>query len=301
MKLSVPRAQSIVRNSSIAFIPAARPQGIRRRRIKKNNFDPDNQYMKTLPQKILLILIGRLGDFIVATSFIRSLRRNMPKAEITLITSRRAYHTALSDPNLDKVRLLSDAAFFWRNLKFAGFIFQKHDLLIDLNPSYSRASMALAAISGAVRKIAFAKKDPLGIYDLLIPHDPDNDYFWDKYARLAAETGITYEEGMRIYHDPGDEQKASDIIGALNIAGGMKPVAIHAGDFKKYDNRWPEEKFVELTGLLKTIPGIEPVYIIGPKEENATHNGILRHLPGTKYILPHSVPVLSCILKKTSA
>ncbi len=248
--------------------------------------------------RILLILIGRLGDLIIATPFIKALRGKYPSAFISLIVSRKAYSLARLDPNLSEVKLLHDWHLFPKNLRFLGLAAEKYHTAIDLNPSYSRASLALMALSMARERIAFQKSAPAGFYTHVLPHDPENEHFPERYNRLAEFFDAPYDPKPAVYPSAGDLKSAEAVIKNLNLPKGKFLLGIHAGNFKKLKNRWPEEKFVELTKKLSKMPDIQPIYILGAGEEEKTFSGILRHLPSVPYILPQPIAVTAGILAK---
>jgi len=250
-------------------------------------------------KKILLILIGRLGDYIITTAFHKSVRTRFPKAKIIFLTSEKSEYLAQKSKYFNKVLTLRN----WLNPANIRFLFlgrENYDMTIDLNPSYSRTSMALVKLSGAPLRISFKKRAPRGTYTHMIWHDSENEHFLDKYANLASFFNADYEPKLEISIDEKAEKDAEKIIAALNINADLPLVFIHPGNFKKKNNRWPEEKFVELTKRLSARHRLNLFYISGPGEKKIIEKNILSHLPQVKMIPPQKIDTLGALLKKSN-
>ncbi|MFH1619431.1 MAG: glycosyltransferase family 9 protein [bacterium] len=249
--------------------------------------------------RILLLWIGRLGDFIVATPLINAIRRRFPAAKISLLTAAKAAPLARLDPNIDEVLLLEGAQKFYLNLPHLFMAARCFDLAVDLNPSYSRASLFTILLSMAPVRVSFKKQKPVpaGAYTHLLDHDPDHEHFLDRYGRMAEFFGADYAPVMKVYPLKDHFEAAVSVLENLHPAPGTKIIGIHPGDFKKYDNRWPEDNFVEFTKKLLALRGVMPVYFIGPGEEKKIISGILNRLPhGIPYIMPQPAGVAAALL-----
>ena len=258
---------------------------------------PDNSASR---DKILLVMIGRLGDYILTTPFMDGLRKKYPAAVITLITSKKAANLAKTSRSIDRVVIFSG----WHDIPGTAKVFaaamKRYDLALDLNPAYSRTSLWLMSLTKAPERITFEKKAPAGTYTSLIAHDLANDHFMDKYVSLAARLGFTPPENMRITLSEETLLEGERLFRGLALPAGSFTVAIHPGNFKKFESRWPEEKFVEFTKALLTKAGFSVFYLPGLGEEKETEETILRFLPGVKHIPPKSAEVTAAILKNAS-
>lgn len=248
--------------------------------------------------RILLILLGRLGDYIITTPFLAGLREKYPASEITLITSAKAANLACGNPDLDRVVVFKGWHHPPSTIKMLLAARGRADLAVDLNPAYSRASLSLMKLSPAPERLAFVKKAPPGVYTAQVPHDLEKDHFMDKYVELARRLGFTPPESMRVTLSPDVLARGSELFRGLGLPEGRPAVAIHPGNFKKHENRWPEEKFVEFTRGLLARGDLSVFYLVGLGEENQTEEGILRHLPGVKHLPPESAEVTAAVLKR---
>ena len=69
-------------------------------------------------KNILLIQIGRLGDYLVTTGFINALRKKFPKARLTLVISKKGAPLARKSEDIDDIKFFSDWINPFANFKF---------------------------------------------------------------------------------------------------------------------------------------------------------------------------------------
>ncbi|MBI4056871.1 MAG: glycosyltransferase family 9 protein [Elusimicrobia bacterium] len=244
------------------------------------------------PKNILLIWIGRVGDFIVSTPFLASVRQAFPEAHITLLVRSTVSDLANLDPNLNECCALSFS-------QFLSVPFKKFDLVIDLNPSYSRTSGFLSLLTHSPRRISFQKKRGNLFYTDQVPFD-EKDHMLERYRKLAKYMGNSLEPFPQVYPLSSHRQEAGQILSRLNLNKDRKLIGIHPGNFKKFDHRWPEEKFVELTKKLTKVPQIQILYLTGPGEEEPIRK-ILEKIPvKIPQVPPTSLPVSAALIKKLS-
>lgn len=249
------------------------------------------------PRSILLVWIGRIGDYVVSTPFIRALRRRFPGARITMVTAPAPAQLAELDPNLDEVRVLHSAMHPLRNLSLAVKVFSGFDLAVDLNAAYSRSSGFFTRLSRAPVRVSFEKKLQSRFYTHAVAHDPLNEHFLDKYRRLAGFFGAEFEDTMRVYPGRDHFDRADSLLSALGLDPSKIWVGVHPGNFKKFDHRWPEEKFRALTLKLLERKDVEIVYLAGPGEEEPVSR-LLSGLGPVKALPSQPLPVSAAVLAR---
>jgi heptosyltransferase-2 len=252
------------------------------------------------PDKILLILIGRLGDYIATTPFLAGLREKYPSASITLITSAKARNLASTNRDIDRLVIFKGWHDLPGTLRVFAAAMRKYDLAIDLNPAYSRTSLRLIGLGKAAARLAFRKKAPEGAYTCLIDHDLAGEHMLDKYVNLAARLGFKPPENMRFTLSEKTLLKGERLFKALGLPPGNFVVAVHPGNFKKTENRWPENKFVEFTKEVLKREDTSVFYLAGPGEEKRIAQTILPFLPGIKLVPPAPEEVTAAVLKHAS-
>ncbi|MFA5139356.1 MAG: glycosyltransferase family 9 protein [Elusimicrobiota bacterium] len=211
-------------------------------------------------RSLVLLRIGRLGDLVIATPAITALRSRFPEARITLVTGERGQAAAALLPGVDETRVLRPLSAVRLAWELAT---ADADLLVDLNPSFSRSSWILARLAGARVKAGFAKGRGDGAYSLLAAAPAEDEHMLDRYARLAKLLSAPYEPRLRVLVRDEDRHDAKGRLAALRK--GRPLVGFFPGNFKKFDNRWPEEKFAELADRVREHADV--VFLPGPGEE----------------------------------
>ncbi|MBI4052135.1 MAG: glycosyltransferase family 9 protein [Elusimicrobia bacterium] len=244
------------------------------------------------PKRILLIWIGRLGDFIVSTPLIAFLRKTFPNSQINLLVRSGVYELAKLDPHIDQCFPLTPVT----PLRLLS---QRTDVAIDLNPSYSRTSGILSLLTRASRRISFAKKLGDVFYTRQVPFN-ETDHMLERYQKLAQSLGGSLEPLPKVYPQTVHRQEALKILKGLDLNSNKKMIGIHPGNFKKFDHRWPEDKFVQLTRNLLQIPKLQLLYLTGPGEERRVYE-ILKEIPAKIPQIPAlPLPVLAAFLQNLS-
>jgi len=185
-------------------------------------------------QRITAVLLGRVGDLVVSTAFLSALRRAHPAARIELVVRPYCLDVARLIPSVDSVTTPA-------SLRWLG----RRDLFVDLNPSPSRSSALLRLATWAPVKV---KAD----------QDSEREHMLDRYARLASRLRLPYDGRMELAPPPPAEP--------LGRRGSLR-LLIHPGNFKKFENRWPEDNFKRLNKELARERGLELFYLAGPGEE----------------------------------
>ncbi|MBI4248787.1 MAG: glycosyltransferase family 9 protein, partial [Elusimicrobia bacterium] len=249
--------------------------------------------------EILLFWLGRIGDFVVASPVFEALKRRYPGARLTLVSWPGACPLAELDPHLREVWKIHPWSAFWRNLPLLRMLItRRFHLAADLNPSYSRSSALLTALCRARQKISFKKKFSSLLCSESVGFDAEKDHMMQRYAALCRRLGAEFEFRQRVYLRRRHEAAAESVLSAGALAPDGIRVAVHPGNFKKYDNRWPERKFVELTRRLLEIPKVQVFYLAGPGEE-AQVLAMLQELPpAVRFLPPMPLAVTAALLKK---
>ncbi|MBI4677777.1 MAG: glycosyltransferase family 9 protein [Elusimicrobia bacterium] len=249
-------------------------------------------------QNVAALWIGRVGDLIVSTPLLRSLRRAFPDARILLVTSEPCADTAGLIPFVDEVAVLRG---FYRPMAAArlaaALLGRSWDLLVDLNPSFSKTSAALAALARARVRLSFKKGRLDRAFTRQVEAPGLAEHMLDRYRRLAAAFGGEFDERTELSLTSAHEKAAGWLLIEAGILPDKLNVLIHPGNFKKFDHRWPQEKFAALTDLLLKEQDVRLVYLAGPGEE-ARVRGILAGLSvAVPLIGPASIGVTAAVLR----
>lgn len=221
-------------------------------------------------ERITALYIGRVGDVIVATSFLRAIRRRYPKARIRLIVGRRSAQVLPLIPFIDEWAVLEKPAQVGANLKFAWKILSEPcDLIVDLNSSYSKTSTLITRAVRAPRRLAFDKGRGTGVFTELVAAPAEREHMWDRYGRLAAALDAPYDQDPELRLPIADLDEADRLLAALPpppFGGGAFKIVIHPGNFDRFSFRWPEEKFAALADRLLDDARVKLFFMGGPGE-----------------------------------
>ena len=123
-------------------------------------------------QKILVINLMHLGDLMLATPVLRTLRTNYPKAHIALLADKKLADLVQYNKHIDECILIDKKGSDDHLLSFIKFIFKirakNFDLVINLHRN-ERAS-AIAAFSGANKIVGYAKPGFSLFFDKVMPN-----------------------------------------------------------------------------------------------------------------------------------
>jgi len=220
-------------------------------------------------ERITALYIGRVGDVIVATPFLRALRRRHPKARIRLIIGWRSAQVLPLIPFVDEWAVLEKPAQVGAHLSFAWKLLREPcDLLVDLNSSYSKTSTLIARAVRAHRRLAFDKgRGPQGVFTEVVAAPAEREHMWDRYGRLAAALDAPYDQDPELRLPIADLDEADRLLASLPpLGGGSFKIVIHPGNFDRFSFRWPEEKFAELADRLLEDARLKLYFMGGPGE-----------------------------------
>ncbi len=215
--------------------------------------------------KILIIRLSSLGDILLVTPILRSLKASNPKLKIDFLV-REEYSDALKyNPNLNNLfELTSNNAFKSLN---EDFHLQEYDLIIDLQNNFRSKKMRNNINS---KKVIKFKKPTLKKF-LLVNY---------KLNLLKERTPITERYSAVI-----DNLILDDLGLDLFIPGSINSKIIESNNYvglcpgsRHYTKMWPEDYFVELGNML-TERGFK-ILMFGGKEDETTCGKISSRING---------------------
>lgn len=227
---------------------------------------------------ILIVLVAGIGDLILGSKGIRSLRRGYPKAEIHLLTSSDSVPVARHYPYVDRVwsfpirELREDKG---QVLEILGLIRRlrrtRYRMAVNL---YSVASAAgflkMGLLFQAVRADQKVSHDRYGcgffLTRRLAPDTFENRHFAEALTSVAiAAGGIPDDGGLDIFWDRSVEDRWSPFFRGGNGAPERPVVGIHPGSDCPV-KRWAPERFGRVADRLIESDGARVVLLGGPSE-----------------------------------
>lgn len=86
----------------------------------------------TNPQKVLIVVTRRLGDVLLATPLIRTLRRAWPESQIDALVFENTQGFLLANPDVHQVITVAEKCRLWPHVKFLFRIRRRYDLALSI-------------------------------------------------------------------------------------------------------------------------------------------------------------------------
>lgn len=200
-------------------------------------------------RNILVINLMHLGDLMLVTPVLRTLRHNYPAARITLLADRILADIVQENAHIDECLLIDKKG---RDRSFLGILRfarrlreRKYDLVVNLHRN--ERSSALAALSGGKRIVGYTKPG----FSLLFDHvSPDQHMVMHEvhshYAALRAAgiIGEIDDAGLEMWLPPAAEAEAARLW-AAHFAPEDKVIALNIGASWR-TKRWEDGYFAQV-------------------------------------------------------
>ena len=205
--------------------------------VGKLFFERRNRDCSTIIKSILLIRLDHLGDVLLTTPAIKSLKQRFPHARITMVVKEWAFEAIKDNPHIDKVIIFNPS---WtvpgqEGTKIAGLggiwklIFQlrkeRFDFAIDFKGD--PRNILIAYLSGARRRISYGIRGGGFLLTDIVPYEP-GIHETDKNLKLLSPLGIHSEDGhMELYINGEDKTRVEQIFAEEGIDLNRKTIALH--------------------------------------------------------------------------
>ncbi|MBQ7703970.1 MAG: glycosyltransferase family 9 protein [Selenomonadaceae bacterium] len=204
-------------------------------------------------KKILVINLMHIGDLLLVTPVLRTLRTNFPKAYIALLADKKLADLVQYNKNIDECLFLDKKGTddnLKNFVKFIKKIRSKHfDLVINLHRN-ERAS-ALAAFSGAKKIVGYAKPGFSVMFTKVLPNLKAVEHqIHSHFDVLRKAVGIEFfdDGGLEMWIDDASKANADKIF-AENFPADTKVVAFNIGA-SWLTKRWLDSYFAECADIL---------------------------------------------------
>jgi len=239
--------------------------------------------------KILVIKLDAVGDFVLATPFLRELRGSFPRASITLIVRPSVLNLAETCPYVNEVRAFQCnhivGKFLWLRRHWAALRYarqwlwpRRFDLAICPRWSADRDHAAfLCYFSGAPRRVGASefvnaqKREANRGYDRFFTELVEGSGAMHEVERnaqiLRAAGGRTRDDRCELWVTAEDHRRAEELLAALPARGESPLVALGLGA-SMLRKVWPASSFARLASELRRRTGARFILIGGPGEEH---------------------------------
>ncbi len=219
-------------------------------------------------KKILVINLMHIGDLMLVTPALRTLRKNFPESYIALLADKKLSDLVAYNKNIDECVLIDKKGADDHFFSFIKFIFKirkkNFDLVINLHRN-ERAS-AIAAFSGAKKTVGYSKPGFSIFFDKVMPNPSIaqhlKDGFKTKYVPgsqhqvkshfdvLREAVGIEkiFDDGLEMWIPKEIEDEATNIF-KNNFKSDDKVIAFNIGA-SWITKRWIDSYFAECADRL---------------------------------------------------
>jgi len=230
-------------------------------------------------ESILIIRLSAIGDVVMASPLIRSLRRAYPDAQITWLAQPEVADLLSTNQDLDEVLVWPRGE--WRRLRRAhrwltlvrriwGFLSElrrrRFDVVIDAQGLLK--SGIWAWLSGAPRRVAIDPREGSAwLMTERVERGGDPNRVASEYLHLAQTLRLPSDDfTMRIVLTEEDRQFARTLLAEKGLEG---PFAVICPFTTRPQKHWLEERWVDLASNLETELGLASVMLGGPGDGKA--------------------------------
>jgi len=244
--------------------------------------------------KILILPLYGIGDTLMTTPAIETLKKSIDCWIVNLCMFRSTYEVLKNNPFIDELIYFP---FFERGiLKSLKFIFslRKFDCSINFYPSNRKQYNVLSFLAGAKIRIGhrYLKRDLQELNFLknrTVKEDP-NLHNVEENLRLLEFLGIKINEPgqMRIYLDEEEIEYGKGFV--MKHSNRAIKVGVHTGtsSFKGHrQRRWDKEKFVE---LINSLPDYD-FFLFGTEEEKEENQYIFSNAKYRNVVVVENTPI----------
>lgn len=204
--------------------------------------------------KILILNLGGLGDLLLATPALRSLKERYPKSEVSLLIVPRTYELAKDLPYLSAIFLFNKRFSFpalWQNLRlFLKLRRMRFDLLLNMRTLVSaRSAFLIRLMLLAIRPGIKAGRDTNGrgkFFDIRVPEtDGDSGYEMDYNNQLVEYLKAEVSDKRIDFQIRESEvKKIEQVLKSQGLSAGELLIGMHLGGNPSH--RWPIKNFIGL-------------------------------------------------------
>ena len=256
-------------------------------------------------KNILVINLMHIGDLMLVTPVLRTLRANYPKARISLLADKKLADLVQYNKWIDECLLIDKKGVDDSLPNFIRYIFnlrkKKYDLVINLHRN-ERAS-ALAAFSGADRIVGYSKPGFSMFFSQVLPNlKAVKHQIHSHFDVLEQAVGIEkIDDGGLEMWLPKEAEERAEKIWQEHFTPGKRVVALNIGASWK-TKRWIDSYFAQCADQL-IEEGYELAFFGGPMDLEIVEAciGQMKHKDSRSYTVltgKVSLAELGALLKK---
>ena len=217
---------------------------------------------------ILVIKLRYLGDVLLSTPVLASLRAAFPSASLSMLVNRGTEAMIAENPHLDEVLIVERAESLLHQLEFVTALRRRRfDLVLDLTDG-DRAAI-LSRLTGAAVRAGFNREGRWRgrLYTHLVPVREQPIPMVRQHLMALEMLGIPAAPSLPVLRvRKSDEAAAGAALAAIAIAPDERFVAVHPGA-RWWFKSWPAERFAGLVEFIQGKLGLKVVLLGGEQEQ----------------------------------
>jgi heptosyltransferase-3 len=188
--------------------------------------------------RILVITLRRLGDVLLTTPLVRSIRRGFPDASLDMLVFRGSDAILAGNPDIDRVLTMAERPSVGETLSLARALFRRYDLVVSTQAGDRPTFFALLAGRCRIGVVppagATGARWKRRVHHVTVTPQPDTHRV-TQLMTLAAALGLNGPAEIVCPREPGNDNAAP-----------RKPYAVlHANPFYQY-KRWNDAGWQDL-------------------------------------------------------
>ena len=244
---------------------------------KKRFSIKSNAYIR----KILFIRIDRIGDLVLSTPALKTIKLNYPNARLFVLVSRSNQDVLKNNPYVDDTLIYNDQSGFIQKIKLFGQL-RKHkfDLAIDPYTDYEIKTALITFLSGAERRVGFSAYGRQVFFSHPVPEAVNNKHFIEQTLDVPKPLNVHIgDKSPQTYFSEYELKWSTNWI-KQNLSD-QKPIfGFHPGAFQE-SQRWIPEYFAELINRLQRNNEFE-IIMFGSQDDRI----LIEHIDSMTVIRP---------------
>jgi len=194
------------------------------------------------PKRVLVVVTRRIGDVLLATPVLRSLKRAWPHADIDLLVFAGTQGFVTGNPDVHRVITVPERPRFAQHLKLGASLVRRYDLALSLLPGdrptiYAwLAGKRRAGILEPTRKARWKRR----MLDAWVPFDDRDTHTVRMYLALLSAVGVPMASDVVASWTPSDSQRAEELLAPVAAV----PYAVMHPYPKFRYKMWTEEGWI---------------------------------------------------------
>ena len=223
-------------------------------------------------RRILVLNRNHIGDCLLTTPMLRSLKRRFPRAHLSVSVPATNQDLLITNPHVDEIVIRPKLSSWGAKCRFAiEMRRQQYDLIISLQEKslfYAWATF-YAALFNRHRPVTAGLDHPRTRrrYQHSIPVRPGRHEVY-KYLDIAEALGCPRERNAVLELDPPSEarERVERFLAEHDVDADARFIGINPGGTKP-EKRWPVERFAEVGNRLHEDLGLRVMIFGGPCDQ----------------------------------